>query len=301
MQLSQTIAPHYATSPTAPSSAQPLSNALPAPLLYAGAPSFPLDRPGNGPTCSHDMDVAVADAIQRWDLDKLLGLMQEGADTLQAGPAALKMAAQENNLAQVRHLIKVLQHAGVDLNTLDPHGDTALAVAARDGHQDVVAALTDALLQSGGDINATNNQGFTPLSEAAYKGHREAASVLINALVQSGGDLNTANEYGFTPLTRAAYMGHWEVVYMLADALQQTGGDINVSTPGCGGALTLALEQDHLDAADRLLQTGALAEDEHIQDIVRSLGFDHVGADALQSARERSFPGIAQALAARIP
>lgn len=220
-----------------------------------------------GPACSADRE--VAEAIQRWDLEKLLKLLQEGADIHQAGPAALKMAAQENDLEQLRGLLAMLQYAGVDLNTIDPHGDTALAVAAREGHHEAVKVLTGALLQSGGDVNAVNRYGFTPLAEAAYKGHQEAVAVLIDALAQSGGDLNAANEYGFTPLTRAAYMGRWEVAGMLAKALQQSGGNVNVSTPGCGTALALAIEDHNLDAVDMLLQAGAVASDQDVQDIAR--------------------------------
>lgn len=232
--------------------------------------SIPFSAMVHGQACS--ADVEVAEAIQRWDLDKLLELLQDRADVHQGGPAALKMAAQENRLEQVRDLLAMLQCSGVDINTIDQHGDTALTVAAREGHHEVVAALVDALLQSGGDLNATNKHGFTPLSEAAYKGHRNAAAVLIEALLQSGGDLNAANEYGFTPLTRAAYMGRWNVVDMLAKALQQSGSDVNISTPGCGTALTLAIDDGNLEAADGLLQAGAIPSEQDIQDLARLRG-----------------------------
>ncbi len=248
------------------------------------------------------MGPSVALAIQRWDLDQLLELLKAGADVRQAGPAALKMAAQDNNLEQVQALLATLQRAGVDINTIDPHGDTALVAAAREGHHHIVAALVRAIEQSGGDVNAASRYGFTPLAKAAYKGHAEVVAVLIEALLKSGGDLNEANEYGFTPLTRAAYMGRWEVVHMLAEALQQSGGDVNVFTPGCGTALSLAIEDNNLEAADRLLRTGALATDEDIQDMARLLGFNGADFDAAlvsERARERRVQGIAKAFATR--
>lgn len=261
---------------------------------------FPLGATIKDPTCSDAMSSAVSHAIERWDLDRLLELLKAGADVHQAGPVALKMAAQENHLEHVRELLSTLHHAGVSVNTVDQHGDLALAVAAREGHEDVVSAIAEANLQTGGEINTKNKYGFTALSEAAYKGHAKAAEVLIKALKQSGEDINLATDYGFTPLTRAAYMGQWEVVHLLAEAIQASGGDVNVVTPGCGSALTLAIEASNLEAADRLLQYGAIASEEDIDDLTRLLGHDGADlneADVLARATEMHLPGVANAMA----
>ena len=240
--------------------AQALNEQAPLQQVCPSLHAPPFSVLPQGQACSADRE--VAEAIQRWDLEKLLKLLQEGADVHQAGPAALKMAAQENDLEQLRGLLAMLQHTGVDLNTIDPHGDTALAVAAREGHHEAVKVLTGALLQSGGDVNAVNRYGFTPLAEAAYKGHRQAVAVLI-------------------------------------DALAQSGGDVNVSTPGCGTALTLAIDDGNLEAADRLLLAGAVATGQDLQDAMRLLGFHDistVNADILARAAEQRLPGLANAL-----
>lgn len=243
--------------------------------------------------------IAIVDAIQRWDLDSLLDLLRGGADLHQAGLAALKMAAGENDQDVVSELLQMLEQAGVDVNTPDPHGDTALTVAAREGHHDVVSLLSQSVLRAGGDLNAPNKYGFTPLQEAAYKGHQKAAEVLIEGLLRSGGDLNAANEYGFTALTRAAYMARWEVVALLANALQQSGGDVNVSTPGYGTALTLAGEHQNLRAMNQLLLAGAAATDDDLQTISHLLGSDDAEinhADLVERANDMGLKGVADAL-----
>lgn len=245
--------------------------------------------------------IAIVDAIQRWDLDSLLDLLRGGADPHQAGLAALKMAAGENDQDMVCDLLQMLEQAGVDVTTQDPHGDTALTVAAREGHHDVVSLLAESVLRSGGDLNAPNKYGFTPLQEAAYKGHQKTAEVLIEGLLQSGGDLNVANEYGFTALTRAAYMARWEVVSLLANALQQSGGDVNVSTPGYGTALTLAGEHQNLKAMNQLMQAGAEATEDNLETIARLLGFDEAAfnhAGMFERANAMGLEGIAKGLLA---
>ncbi|WP_169457939.1 ankyrin repeat domain-containing protein [Ottowia thiooxydans] len=244
------------------------------------------------------LSLAVTDAIGQRDLDALLELLQAGADLPRAGIAALTLAVGENELEKVADLLRMLEQAGVDINTFGPHGDTALAVAALAGHQHVVDLLVQSLLRTGGDLNAPNKQGFTPLAEAAYKGHKEATAVLIKGLLQSGEDLNLANEYGFTPLTRAAYMGRWEVVALLANALAQSGGDLNVFTPGCGTALTLAAEAQNLQAMNQLLRAGAVASEDDLQDAARLLGFQASHADDVDvraRATDMGLDGIANA------
>ncbi|MET4577069.1 ankyrin repeat domain-containing protein [Ottowia thiooxydans] len=244
------------------------------------------------------VSLAVADAFQRRDLDALLELLRQGAAPERAGPAALTLAAIENDLEAMEHLLAILERAGVDANTHSPHGSTPLAVAALEGHHQVVERLVQSLLRSGGDLNAPNSQGFTALAEAAYKGHAQAAAVLIEGLLQSGGDLSPVNEFGFTPLTRAAYMGRWEVVGLIADAIQKSGGDLNVSTPGCGTALNLAAEAANLQAMDHLLRAGAVASEDDLADAARLLGFQGGNPDkAVVRARamERGLESLALA------
>ena len=244
------------------------------------------------------VSLAVTDAFHRRDLDALLDLLRQGAAPERAGPAALTLAASENELEAVEHLLGILEHAGVDANTYSPNGSTPLAVAALEGHHQVVERVAQSLLRSGGDLNAPNGQGFTPLAEAAYKGHTQAVQVLIKGLLQSGGNLSPVNEFGFTPMTRAAYMGRWEVVGLIADALQKSGGDLNVSTPGCGTALNLAAEAANLQAMDHLLRAGASASEDDLADAARLLGFQGGNPDkAVVRARamERGLESLALA------
>ena len=244
------------------------------------------------------VSLAVADAFQRRDLDALLALLRQGASPERAGPAALTLAASENDLEAVEQVLEIFERAGLDANTQSPNGSTPLAVAALEGHHQVVERVAQTLLRTGGDLNAPNGQGFTPLAEAAYKGHAQAANLLIAGLQQTGGDLSPVNEFGFTPLTRAAYMGRWEVVGLIADAIQKSGGDLNVSTPGCGTALNLAAEAANLRAMDHLIKAGAVASEDDLADAASLLGFQDSQSDRAAAgarAMEKGLESLARA------
>lgn len=73
--------------------------------------------------------------------------------------------------------------AGVDVNSLDRHGQTALMLAAHGGSLDVV----EALVRLGARLNVTGKYGRSALMLAIVAGHEMVALTLVRA----GADLTT--------------------------------------------------------------------------------------------------------------
>jgi len=71
--------------------------------------------------------------------------------------------------------------AGVDVNSLDRHGQTALMLAAHGGSLDVV----EALVRNGARLDVTGKFGLSALMLAIVAGHEKVAL----ALVRAGADL----------------------------------------------------------------------------------------------------------------
>jgi ankyrin repeat protein len=67
--------------------------------------------------------------------------------------------------------------AGVDVNSLDPHGQTALMLAAHGGFLDVV----EALIKRGARLNVTGKYGLSALMLAIVAGHENVAFTLVRA------------------------------------------------------------------------------------------------------------------------
>lgn len=87
---------------------------------------------------------------------------------------ALLRAARAGNADTVKSL---LTSPNVDVNGVDPDGNTALIEAARFGHDDVVSAL----LIAKADVNAKNRDGKTALMLASEGGHDETIRLLTQA------------------------------------------------------------------------------------------------------------------------
>jgi len=131
------------------------------------------------------------------------GSMRLGLGLVSGAP--LQVATWLNDAPAVRLLL----HAGCNVNARGHGGQTALAVAARDGHKDIA----EILLRSGANVNARDDDADTPLREAATRGRTD----LVALLLAHGADVNAVGKRDFTPLHSAAHRDT-PVAEMLLDA-----------------------------------------------------------------------------------
>ena len=89
-----------------------------------------------------------------------------------------------------------LINRGMDVNSVDPQGNTLLMQAVRRENMPFV----DYLLKRRARLNTRNRNGETALSLAAYKGKLP----FVKRLVEAGADVNL---YGWSPLVYAAFGG----------------------------------------------------------------------------------------------
>jgi ankyrin repeat protein len=157
-------------------------------------------------------------------------------------------------------VISVLLRAGADASLAHPDGEAPLMAAARAGRVEAVRML----LEAGANVNAADTyQEQTALMRAALEGHTDVVKTLLGA----GADpnrkarLNTIEERkhadhpsgGFTALMFAARNGHDETV----SALVAGGADPNLTNGDGATATIIAIVNDRLDLAKRLLDLGA--------------------------------------------
>ena len=131
---------------------------------------------------------------------------------------------------------------GMDVNTVDPGGNTLLHVAARNGNDKLVAAL----LKQKANPNARSRVGDTPLMLAVYNGKAEAA----NALLAGGAQVN---QDGWTPLHYAVFAEQPEMVAMLLSK----GAQVDARAPNQQTALMLAAKTGNVVIAKLLLNAKA--------------------------------------------
>jgi len=149
---------------------------------------------------------------------------------------------------------------------------TPLLIACYDGHVDVARLL----LAHGAEVDRANKLGGTPLFIACLSGHVDAARLLLD----KGADVNKADKNDWTPLDIAKSQGHSSIVALLEEHLDSKfplhaaakTGDVDAMTRILeGGAevdakkdgatsLFVACEGGHVDAAQLLLQCGAVFE-----------------------------------------
>jgi hypothetical protein len=108
--------------------------------------------------------------------------------------------------------------------------------------------VAQVLIKHGADANAQRSFGWRPLHFASNNGRLE----IVCLLVDSGADLNARDNDDWTPLFLASVEGHREVVRVLLEK----GADPNVRCWD-GTPLDWALERDHLEVAQLLVQYGA--------------------------------------------
>lgn len=135
-----------------------------------------------------------------------------------------------------------LVNRGMDVNSVDPAGNTLLHVAARNGNN----ALVEALIKQKANPNARNRVGDTPLALAAYNGNKAA----IDTLLTAGAQINSA---GWTALHYAVFAEHPEIVAHLLGK----GAQVDLRAPNQQTALMLAAKNGNVEIVRMLLNAKA--------------------------------------------
>ena len=132
-----------------------------------------------------------------------------------------------------------LINRGMDVNTVDRHGNTLLTQSIRRD----LPELFDYLMQRKARINMRNRNGETALSIAAYLGRAR----YVQRLVDAGAEVNF---FGWPPLAYAAYNGHTEIV----EYLLKRGAEIDAKTEHGSTALFFASRFGHIETVRTLLK-----------------------------------------------
>jgi uncharacterized protein len=143
-----------------------------------------------------------------------------------------------------------LVNRGMDVNSVDPAGNTLLHVAARNGNERLISAL----LKQKANPNARNRVGDSPLMLAAYTGKLDA----VDLLLAGGAKLN---HEGWTPLHYAVFAEQPDMVSRLLDK----GAKVNARAPNEQTPLMLAAKNGNITIAKLLLNAKADTElkDQH--------------------------------------
>lgn len=209
------------------------------------------------------------------------------------GWTALRSAAWGGHSEAVRLLL----HAGADVDGCDSEGRTALRAAAWGGHEEIVLTLLD----YGAQVDKADSKGRTPLIAAAYMGHHEAVEMLlehdaevdladgdgrtalsvaalcvptaagvkgygevVGLLLDRGADAAHRDNDGMTPLLLAAYEGHEDITELLleagADVDETAGPDGSVSAAAAVTPLLAAAAMGHMKTVSQLLVWGAAVD-----------------------------------------
>lgn len=146
--------------------------------------------------------------------------------------------------------VAALIDRGMDVNSVDPAGNTLLHIAARNGN----VQLLEFLLKNRANPLVRNRVGDTALMLAAYNDKQEAAKFLI----AKGADVNNS---GWTPLHYAVFAEKPEMVHLLLDK----GAKPDLKAPNEQTALMLAAKVGNVALIDMLLKAGAKPElkDQH--------------------------------------
>lgn len=196
----------------------------------------------NLPACRSIEDLAIKAAENNCpNFLKLLldsGVNVETIDPY--GNTLLMLAALQGQASNVRVLVKV----EANLEATDYYGRSALTAAALRGHVDVVKELKKNHAHIDSVIDEVDAEGQTRLMHAILAGQENVAL----ALIEAGADVDVRNQKGQTALLCAAENGHTSILSALIEA------DVNVHMHDREGntALMLAARAGHLKAVQIL-------------------------------------------------
>jgi ankyrin repeat protein len=172
-----------------------------------------------------------------------------------------------------RTMVQLLQR-GMDVDTVNPKGETLLMLAAREGKPNVVRTL----LAARPKLQARNPLGESALMLATILGHTEIARLLLDAgapvdhggwtpliyaaarnrtdigrlLIAKGASVNAAADNGTTALMMAAREGQLQMLLLLLEH----GADAKYVSPHGHSALSLAKDHNHGDIETVLRKAG---------------------------------------------
>lgn len=182
----------------------------------------------------------IIQAANMNDTHKVVDLLRRGMDVNTVDPqgnSLLMLAVRGNNVELARFLLD--NRANPERRS--PHGDTALMLAAMLGHKEIA----ELILARKPEIN---HAGWNALHYAAFSGRAEIAAMLLAA----GADINLKAPNAQTALMFAAKNGHLETVRILAGA----NADPGVRDPVEGTALDMARKAGHKDIVAFLERIG---------------------------------------------
>jgi uncharacterized protein len=234
--------------------------------------------PGYSLAIDDDISAEFLMAVKKGNLDKVVSLLNSGADVNTAqndGTSSLAWAVYNNNEELVDLLIRSGDD-GADIDAANDYGINPLHLACMNQNPEIIRTL----LKAGANPNNSKWTGESPLMTCANTGTTDA----VKALLDQGADVNsteTAQEQ--TALMWAAAEKHPQVVKLLIER----GANINavskitpepepflVKTPGSMGqnfpstlrfreatggftALLFAAQQGDLESTKILLDAGA--------------------------------------------
>ncbi|HCR57697.1 MAG TPA: hypothetical protein DIW62_08295 [Raoultella sp.] len=187
------------------------------------------------------------------------------------------LAAEQGNLAQLKQcLLK-----GVNINSVNRHGQTAIVLASLHQHYDCVAQL----IAAGIDINKQDQTRLNPFLISCLNNDL----TLLRLILPAAPDLNCLTRFGGVGLTPACEKGHLAIVKEL---LTQTG--INVNHTNFVGWTPL------LEAI--VLNDGGSTQQAIVALLLEHGASPHMtdkyGRTPLELAREKGFSAIARLLTA---
>lgn len=168
-------------------------------------------------------------------------------------------AAENRATDEVKRLVR---WGVVPATAADASGYTALMAAALGGDPEMI----DYLLDRGARINAkvdlttapAKPAGITALMFAAMHGHTRAVRLLLDRGADPNPGIQWGEFAGMSALFIAVQQGHLEVVEQLLQRGTQVGLHHHVSKHGIAFyPLTLALRDERLDIAERLVAAGS--------------------------------------------
>jgi uncharacterized protein len=190
-------------------------------------------------------------------------LLAAGADPNQPNQLHITPLLQASRYGDA-DMIRTLLAGGARLGAAQPHTEPEIMAAARAGSVEAVTVL----LEAGADPNASDFlDQQTALMWATVEGHLAVVSALLDAganpnlqarvselTVRKNADFPTG---GFAALHWAARNGDAALIKLLLER----GADINVRNGDGATPMMLAIVNDRLDLAARLLELGADAND----------------------------------------
>jgi ankyrin repeat protein len=187
-----------------------------------------------------------------------------------SSPRSLDRLLREGQTDQI---LTMIDEGTIDVNSIDPKGQSPLVKAAHAGDVVVMAALIDA----SADIAATDRVGRTPLMFAAQSKNAEAVEVMLEA----GADHARRDTLGNTALSWAAGFGDVTTV----DTLIKAGADVNVTGSVTGFTpIIWAAGFGKPESVAALVEAGANIED--VDQLERATPLMHAvrtgGADNVQ-------------------